>query len=340
MKPIKLQPKFGLVLAGGGAKGAYQAGVLQYLCEVGFEPHIIAGTSIGALNGAVLSASHNFAQGVSRVNELWDKLGQSNIICPNSGAAVKLASYAVKSTLPIFSEWVIEFLEAAGFIKNKNCLFDPKPIETFLREAVIPLQLRNGIELWVAAFPALEIPGIDYDLLMAAIDLFRARMGTKAHWLRVQDCSDDETLHSLLLASAAIPLAFPNRVINGQLYVDGGLADNVPLGALAARGVTHAIVIHLENGSIWDRNNFPDQTVIEIRPVDFINKLNSPIIGDLTTFLDFSLERIVLLKQRGYQDAKYHLDPILEGLLTVKEQRHAHDSLARITQRLINDEAL
>ncbi|MCH8505956.1 MAG: patatin-like phospholipase family protein [Ectothiorhodospiraceae bacterium] len=309
MQTIQRQPKLGLVLAGGGAKGAYQAGVLQYLCEIGFEPNIIAGTSIGALNGAVLSTSSDFAQGVNRVDKLWDKLGRSNVIRLNSGA---------------------------------DCLLDPRPIESFLREAVMPLQLRNGIELWVTAFPALRrtILPVDYKLLMTAIDLFRARMGTNAHWLRVQDCNDDETLYSLLLASAAIPIAFPHRVVNGQVYVDGALADNVPLGALAARGVTHAIVIHLGNGAIWDRSNFPDLTVIEIRPVDPVNELKSLIIGNVTALLDFSFERIILLKERGYQDAKCHLEKILEGLLTVRKQRHAHDSLQKNTKRVLDDEAL
>ncbi|NJO66074.1 MAG: patatin-like phospholipase family protein [Leptolyngbyaceae cyanobacterium RM1_405_57] len=127
---------------------------------------------------------------------------------PNTGAVVGIASYFTRSAVPTFSEWIVDFLEVTGIIENTKCIFDPRPIENFLREAVVPEQLRNGIELWVAAFPSLQIPGIDYDILMAAIDLFRARMGTKAHWLRVQDCGDDETLYTLLLASAAIPLAF------------------------------------------------------------------------------------------------------------------------------------
>jgi NTE family protein len=341
MKAIKQKPSFGLVLAGGGAKGAYQAGVLKYLCKIGLEPSIIAGTSIGALNGAVLSASHSFAHGVQRVNDLWDKLGRANILRPNSGAAAKIASYVAKSTVPTFSEWTIKFLEAAGIIEDTNCIFDPRPIETFLREAVNPRQLRKGTELWVATFPALDIPGVDYDLLTAAIDVFfRSRTGTKAHWLRVQDCYDDETLYALLLASAAIPLAFPSRTVNGQRYVDGGLADNVPLGALAARGITHAIVIHLGNGSIWNRHDFPDQTIIEIRPVDLINNSNTPIVGSLTTLLDFSPERIALLKQRGYEDAKYYLKPILNGLLAIKAQQDSEESLIISTEGLINDKPL
>lgn len=335
-----MQPKFGLVLAGGGAKGAYEAGALQYINKIGLNPHIIAGTSIGALNGAILASSNDFSEGVNRVNELWEKLGQADIICPSTGAVVEIASYLARSAVPTFSEWIVDFLEATGIIENRKCIFDPRPIENFLREAVVPEQLRNGIELWVAAFPSLQIPGIDYDILMAAIDLFRARMGTKAHWLRVQDCNDDETLYTLLLASAAIPLAFPKRVVKDQSYVDGGLADNVPLGALAVRGITHAIVIHLENASVWDRHDFPNQTIIEIRPVDFMNKLDFPFAGDFAAMLDFSPEQIALLKKRGYQDAKYYLEPILQTLLTVRNQRDAQELLARSTQRLVNDELL
>jgi len=338
------EPKFGLVLAGGGAKGAYQVGVLQYIAEIGLHPHIIAGTSIGALNAAILVSSSNFFEGVRRLNELWNKLGQANIIRPSLGTVAKVASHVARVALPTFPEWVIEFLKVSGIIEDMNCIFDPKPIEAFLREAVNPVQLRNGIELWVAAFPSLQIPGVSYDLLMdlliTGVDLFRARMGTKAHWLRIQDAVDDEMLYTLLLASAAIPLAFPQRSANGQSYVDGALADNVPLGALAAQGITHAIVIHLGNGSVWNRHDFPDQTIVEIRPVEIINKSNTALIGDVLSLLDFNSQRISLLKKRGYEDAKYHLEPIRQTLLTVKNQRENHESLIKNTQRLLSDEAL
>lgn len=335
-----MQPAFGLVLAGGGAKGAYQAGVIQYLSEIGINPHIIAGTSIGALNGAILASSINFSEGVKKVNALWEKLGRIKIIYPNAGAATKITNYFAKVAMPNFTEWIINFLEKGGIIEDDDCLFDPKPIENFLREAIVPSQLRNGTELWIAAFPSLDIPGINYDILMAAIDLFRACIGTKAHWLRVQDCPDDETLYTLLLASAAIPLAFPKRMVNNQSYVDGSLADNVPLGALATRGITHAIVVHLENGSIWDRHEFPNQAIIEIRPIDPINKLDTPVIGNLDSLLDFSFERISFLKQRGYKDAKYYLEPIIRSFSTVISQRKTQESLTKSTQRLLNDKGL
>ncbi|NER91630.1 MULTISPECIES: patatin-like phospholipase family protein [unclassified Moorena] len=333
-------PQFGLVLAGGGAKGAYQAGVCKYLAEIGLEPKIIAGTSIGTLNGAVLASSQSFAQGVQRLNQLWEQLGQKQVIRPNKSAVLKMLSYGAKAFIPSLRTWWFDFLVKIGLPKDHNAIFDPEPVETLLREAVDPAKLRQGVELWATVFPALKIPGLDYDLLMPLVDLLRAQAGTSAHWLRVQDCQDDETLYNLLLASAAIPLAFPQREVNGQFYVDGAFGDNIPLGALAARGCTFAIVIHLDNGETWSRHNFPDQTIIEIRPEQQINKSNTPVIGFIDSLLDFSPERITELKKRGYEDAQRYLKPILETFIAIRAIRYSDQKVLPLIQKLQNDRPL
>ncbi|MBE9015823.1 patatin-like phospholipase family protein [Chroococcidiopsidales cyanobacterium LEGE 13417] len=324
-------PHFGLVLTGGGAKGAYQAGALMYLAEIGIEPQIVAGTSIGALNGAVLSAHRPFSYAVRHLNQLWDRLGQSEILRPNTNAALHILSYAAQTFVPTLREWVLDFL------KDSSTIFDPLPIEQMLRAAVNPTQLRSGIELWVTVFPALKIPGLHYDWL---IDFVRAKTGTDACWLCVQDVADDAELYNLLLASAAIPLAFPCRKVNDRFYVDGGLADNVPLRALAARGCQNAIVIHLENGAAWNRYDFPEQTIIEIRPEQPIDKFDTPLLGSVSSLLNFSAERITELKARGYEDAQRCLEPIIQTFLTVGSQRQSHNILLNSTQRLLEDSIL
>ncbi|WP_019504157.1 patatin-like phospholipase family protein [Pleurocapsa sp. PCC 7319] len=329
-------PQIGLVLAGGGAKGAYQAGALRYLAEIGLQPQIIAGTSIGALNGATLAANTPFNYAVQRLDRIWTKLGQTKVISPHQNLAVNTLNQAAKAFVPTFRHWLVEFALNAGLSNNK-ALLDPEPIETMLKEIIAPDALRNGIELWVTVFPSLKIPGLDYDWL---IDLIRSQIGAKAQWLRVQDCQNDETLFNLLLASAAIPFAFPQREVNGQYYVDGALGDNIPLGALAARGCTHAIVIHLDGGAIWNRHDFPEQTVIEIRPSDKINSSHLPVIGEIHSLLDFTPEKIATLKQMGYQDARSSLEPILETLVTVKQQRKVEKSLLYSTEILLGDEPL
>lgn len=333
-------PKLGLVLTGGGAKGAYQVGALRYLAEQGLSPQIIAGTSIGALNGAVLASHDCFSDGIDHLDRLWEQLGKAQILRPNTSKILQTLSYATQTSIPKFSSWTRDFLEFQGLLQDHTTIFDSEPIERFLKEAIDPERLRQGTELWVTVFPSLHIPGLDYDLLMVLIDLFRARTGTGAHWLCAQDCCQDETLHNLLLASAAIPLAFPRRTVNGCHYVDGGLADNVPLGALTTRGCTHAIVIHLENGSVWDRHVFPNQTVIEIRPQALIDQFDTPIVGVVNSVLDFSSERIAELKQQGYEDARYCLEPILQSLTVVVEERKQLLSLRHSTQRLVTDPPL
>ena len=329
-------PKFGLVLTGGGAKGAYQAGALKYLAELGLEPQIIAGSSIGALNGAVLSSHQPFEQGVRRLNELWTQLGQAPILRPNTGKVLPVFSYAAQTFVPTLREWVLDFLVQFGLLKDRTTIFDPAPIEQLLRLAVNPAELRRGIELWVTVFPSLKIPGLGYDWL---IDFVRAKTGTDAHWLCAQDFTDDATLYNLLLASAALPKAFPSREINGRFYVDGALADNVPLRPLAKRGCTHVIVIHLENGSVSHRHDFP-QTIIEIRPEQLINQSDTPLLGSVSSLLDFNAKRLAELKTHGYQDARRCLEPLIQTFRAVKDQRQSHDSLLTSTQWLLNDSPL
>lgn len=331
-------PIVGLVLSGGGAKGAYQVGALQYLAEIGFEPQMIAGTSIGALNGAVLSSHQPFKLAVERLSDLWDRLSYERIIRASPTTVVRSITRvagAVVPTIKVVRQWLMAFLAEQGFLEKPEALFDPEPMERLIREAVDRNGLEEGVELWVAVFPALKIPGFDYDWV---VDFARAATGVQAHWLRAQDfASDPDVLYSVLLASAAIPLAFPKREVDGQSYVDGGLADNAPLGALVERGCTHAIVIHLSNGAVWDRHSFPIQ-VIEIRPQDQILKTEVPVIGTLSTLLDFSFERITDLKQRGYEDARKILASIMETLVTVSEQRRSHDLLVESTNRLIGND--
>ncbi len=329
---------FGLVLTGGGAKGAYQVGALKYLDKIGLNPYIIAGTSIGALNGAVLVSNGTFSQSVQRLDQLWTDLGEAEILQPNSGLMKPLISYGLQSTVPMFREWILSFLNEMGILEDTRSIFNPAPIEKFLRQTVKPDLLRNGTELWITAFPSLNIPNIDNDLLIAIIDFFRSRMGTKADWLCVQDCDDDDTLYNTILASAAIPLAFPKRQVNGKNYIDGALADNVPLRALAARGCTHTIVIHLENGSTWDRYDFPDQTIIEIRPAQSIHKSDAFLIGEGSALFDFSPARITELKRRGYADAKRCVDNVINTFTVIGDQRTSKDALINSTQLITEDD--
>lgn len=326
-------PKFGLVLTGGGAKGAYQAGALKYLAEVGFRPDIIAGSSIGALNSAILASHCSFSYATQRLDEFWTELSFLKPLKVNFGTVAKYATSFFSPTL--FS--ILELLALWKILPDSTEFLDPLPIENLVKHTIDPSELRHGIELWVTVFPCIKVLGIELDTM---VDLVRAVTASEAHWICAQDIEEDEAIHNLLLASAALPWVFPRRKVEGTNYIDGGLADNVPLKPLAQRGCNYVIVIHLQNGSVWDRQLFPEQTVVEIRPQLPINKSDFPVVGMLETFSDWSYERISHLKQRGYEDAEYCLAPILETLTGVYDLRKSTSSVLGSTYRLIKDQPL
>jgi NTE family protein len=314
--------KAGLVLAGGGAKGAYQSGAVKYLAEIDFVPQIVAGTSIGALNGAIIASHPPFNHAAERLWELWTELGEADIIQTQ------------------FSRYIAELRLYIDLSGESTSIVNTAPIEKFLRHAVNPDRLRQGIELWVAAFPSVQTFFKKNDLKALALDILRSKTGLTSDYFHVQAAKTDEEIYQTLLASAAVPMGFKPRQLDGKHYVDGWLGDNVPLKALAQRGCTHAIVIHLENGSLWNRHEFPNQAVFEIRPTETINKSNTPLVGDLTTFLDFSPAHIRSLQERGYNDAKRCLEPLLKTLEIEQSRRESLDRLETMTKRLMDDPPL
>jgi NTE family protein len=330
-------PQFGLVLTGGGALGAYQVGALQYLAEVGFTPHIIAGSSIGALNSAVVATYRPLAHAVQRLDELWIGLSEIRPLRVNlltgSRYVVNFLAPSVAPGLDFVYEIALDFMSSWQILPNSEALLDVTPVENHVRRLIHPNELRKGTELWVTAFPCLNFFGIEFD---TSLEMFRACMGGETHWLCVNDFDEDEAIWSLLLASSALPWVFPRRRVAGVTYMDGGLTDNVPLKPLADRGCNYVIVIHLQNGSLWDRQKFPNQTIIEIRPQQTIRKSDQPVLGMVNALFDFSAERIETLKQHGYQDAKFCMEPILATIESVNSQWKGNDSLISSTNSLIN----
>ncbi|GJD20168.1 Patatin [Rivularia sp. IAM M-261] len=320
---------------------------MQYIAELVEskqiqQPQVIAGSSIGAFNGAILASHQPFSTAVDTVNKLWELLAQTKILNLNLSAFI---SYTAKFFPQPLSQSIQLLLKLTAPKQNFTSLLDNEPIEKLLRDTISKDGLLGGIELWVAAFPSLNInslrDSIGFPILDILPDAFQDYIVDLAsstwkvqepHYFCIQDFKDNEDdLYKVLLASAALPLAFPKQEINGQSYVDGGLGDNIPLRALAKNDCTHVIVIHLDNGFIqWNQYDFPEKNIIEIRPQKEIT----------TTLLDFSQENLATLQQRGYEDAKYFLDNILRFSTTVQNTRDTLNLLINSTKRFSQDSAL
>src|SRR5690606_32257242 len=87
--------KVGLVLSGGGARGAYEVGVIRYLADIGLEPDMYAGASIGALNGAVLVSAGSVRAGARKLESVWRELVRGQVLEVNGAAIGRALVYLV-----------------------------------------------------------------------------------------------------------------------------------------------------------------------------------------------------------------------------------------------------
>ena len=145
--------KTGLVLSGGGAKGAYQAGVLRALAEHNIQIDGVAGASIGALNGAIVAASPNLNEASKRLAKLWQRLAEVNPLQFNSIEFnyQKAAVYAVllgSAGLRVSAPWVNVLLlliqkgsEKMDWLKNdssislsQGAVFTDQPLQEMFDE--------------------------------------------------------------------------------------------------------------------------------------------------------------------------------------------------------------
>ncbi len=202
-----------LVFQGGGALGAYQAGVYEALSTTGAEPNWISGVSIGAINSAII-AGNTPENRVPRLREFWETISGRKVwnFTPEGDAFRTMRNQL--SALATIN------LGQPGFFKprvpnpwllptgssNATSLYDTEP----LRETLLKL--------------------VDFDLINNSSKRFsvgatNVRTGNFIYF--------DNTTHRIgpehIMASGALPPAFPAIRIDGEYYWDGGVVSNTPL---------------------------------------------------------------------------------------------------------------
>lgn len=246
--------RIGLVLAGGGAKGAYQVGVLQCIADAGIEIAALAGCSIGALNGAAVAAAPDLRTAATRLLALWREISEL------AGPAVPLSQL---SGPPVITDLLRAVADLAA--RTASPVLDPDFLSGFVRDRIDVAALKRGLPLWVSVFPALMLdPAVaEWGWL---IDLARGWTGASAEWLSVTELPPQE-VHPAILASAALPPILPSQVVQGKAYRDGGLANVTAAGALVRYGNCDVIIVaHLSRADLWDAHQYPGVPIIEIRP--------------------------------------------------------------------------
>ncbi len=211
-------PRIALVLQGGGALGAYQGGVYQALSEQGLEPDWIVGTSIGAINGAVL-AGNAAGERVERLKEFWDIVGQDDIWDPER----------VQEDLRPVNAYLTTFGVLASGVQG---FFSP-------RRPLPPLRGDSGTAETASFYDT--APLRETLQRLASFDLINAEEGTRLTVGAVNvtsgklvyfDSAKEPLAVHHVLASGALPPGFPAVRIGDELYWDGGLYSNTPIDAV------------------------------------------------------------------------------------------------------------
>ncbi len=203
-----------LVLQGGGALGAYQVGVYQALTEAGIEPDWVIGTSIGAINAGLI-AGNSPARRMERVAEFWNRvrrepLGPMASVAPLFGAWAANAM-TIGCGVPGFFEpnpWAFLGMQVA-LGSERAGYYSMKPLEQTLQELIDPKRLNAGT-------PRLTVGAAN----------------VQTGQMRYFDSRDTPLTIKHIMASGALPPAFPAIRIGDELYWDGGILSNTPVEAV------------------------------------------------------------------------------------------------------------
>ena len=282
--------KIGLVLAGGGAKGAYEVGVYEALRELDIVDNIkvISGTSIGSINALF------FAMGDLRIiKDSWSNLNYSRFLLNQERTRLNSNS---------------TFLEKIKEINTENNIFEQ------IRLSDIGLLSQAGIKNFIEEYIDVNIiKKTRKQIYACAYNLDKER----PEYFNLNNCSEDE-IKERVLASCAVPHMFKPIIIDGMRYADGGIqsplysknnVDNVPIHPMKSYDLDIIIVVHLSYKNTIDTNGIDNTNIIEIypsRPLEIING-----IGTINIKKDTIEHNIEL----GYRDAMVILAPIILNLL-------------------------
>ncbi len=202
-----------LVLQGGGALGAYQAGAYAALCEAGMEPDWVAGVSIGAINAALIAG--NPAQlRVQRLGEFWQRVSQFSPPALPAG---------FESMRPLMNR----MSTASAIAFGVPGFFNPRPVSPFFAAdgSVGALSFYDTAPLKATLEELVDFDLINRKQMRLSLGAVNLRNGNSVYF----DNSKMPIGPEHVLASGALPPGFPPVEIDGELYWDGGIVSNSPL---------------------------------------------------------------------------------------------------------------
>lgn len=224
-----MKNEYGLVLAGGGTKGAYEVGAWKALKEMNINVTAISGASIGAINAALI-----IQDDFEKLLNIYETINVENIVDVKDKLRNKKNILSPKNVVPLATEYV----------KLKG--FDNKP-------------LREMMEKY------LDIDKIYGSKIDFGMTTYSKKNKTSLEVFK-EDIPKDEFI-DYLLATACFPI-FKEQKIGEEEYVDGGYYDNVPVNMLTKKGYKNIIVIDISKDGLKRKMISKNIYVKIVRPVE------------------------------------------------------------------------
>ena len=236
---LDLTKEYALVLEGGGAKGAYQIGAWRALREAGVKINAVAGTSVGALNAALVCMGD-----LEAAEDIWKNISHSKVMEVDDDKAAQLFDGSAK--LYDWIQVVFKYATEGGA--------DITPLKELIAKAIDEETIKNGkISFYLHTFSLNEMKELDIDVREI----------------------EDGLLADFLLASAYLPV-FKHEKLHGQSYMDPGMINNVPLDSLIKRDYKDIIVLRIFGPGRYKPVEIPeDVNIYSVEPrVNLGNILN------------------------------------------------------------------
>ncbi len=223
-----------LILPGGGARGAYQVGVLKAISELLVDDvnpfPVICGTSAGAINAAVLAShAHEYLIGIERLENFWRSMHCERVYRTDAWTVLKSGM-----------RFAITLLSGGLIQTNPRAFLDNMPLRRFLQKTLQLDGIQTALEL--DALRAVAITASGYTCA-SAISYFQAQEDIDT-WERSRRRGQAAKLNvHHLLASAALPIIFPAERIGNEYFGDGGMRMVAPLSPAIHLGANAILII-------------------------------------------------------------------------------------------------
>ncbi|KAF3997239.1 patatin-like phospholipase family protein [Glaciimonas immobilis] len=213
--PAVFKPRIVLVLQGGGALGAYQAGVYQAMHEHNMTPDWVVGTSIGAINAAIIAGNSRDLR-LSRLKEFWDSVSHNDLV-----DMAKVPDAVRKS-----STW---WTTVDTVLRGVPGFFKPRPLNPFALGLPVEPERASFYDTSPLSDTLTRLLDLDFLNCPDSIRLTVSAMKVTSGELVCFDSEQRKIGVEHVMASGALPPGFAPVRVDGDLYWDGGLYSNTPL---------------------------------------------------------------------------------------------------------------